>query len=330
MPPLVTTGTPDTRGVLGAPGTQVLVGGNSFQDQEEDGFRVTVGTWLDCATCIEATYFFVNQGSAVSFDQNTSPVIGRPFFNVTTGMEDVASVVLPGLTTGSIAVFQDSQLWGGEVNIRRKHICCKNFNLDLLLGLRYMELDEGLTINETISIVPTVPIIGGLGAVAQDQFVTKDRLYAAQAGVEGEWDCGCFFFNCRAKIAAGALMEEVAIRGQTTRVTTTPSTVPGGFLALPTNIGAHAKTRFSAAPEVGFNVGCMFTEHFRAAVGYNLLYWTDVARPGNQIDRVLNPAQLFPGSFGTAGPVVPARPAFAFKESDLFIQGLTFSLEFRF
>jgi hypothetical protein len=283
--------------------------------------------WLDQCSTIEVSYFFMNEGSGVAASTATNPVLARPFFNVVTGMEDAAGVSLPNLVNGGLQVMQDSQFWGGELNLRQKNLCGKHFNLDVLLGIRYLELDESLVANENLAIQPQVPIIGGLAAVSQDDFATRNRFYGPQFGVEGEWDYGPFFVNARAKVAVGAAVEEVAIRGSTQRAGTT---VQGGFLALPTNIGSHSQTRFSAAPEFGLNVGCMFTDRFRAAIGYNALYLTDVLRPGNQIDRGINPAQSIPGSFGTGGPALPARPSFAFKESDFYVQGLTVSFEVRF
>jgi hypothetical protein len=50
-----------------------------------------------------------------------------------------------------------------------------------------------------------------------------------------------------------------------------------------------------------------------------------VARPGDQIDVALNPLQLTPGPF-----IGPERPAFEFRDSDFWAQGLNFGLEYTF
>jgi hypothetical protein len=330
-PALVTTATPPATGALG-PGTTVLIGGNTFTNLTEDGYRLTLGTWCDCVTSIEASYFFANQGTSAFVSSSSFPVLARPFLNVNTGLEDAAQVAIPGLVSGSVLVLQDSQFWGAEVNVRKKHICNKHFNLDLLLGVRYLELEESLVINEDVAINPNVPVLGGLSALAHDAFATRNYFFGGQGGVEAEWDCGPFYVNARAKLALGATKEEVAIRGTTTQnVLGTTTVVPAGFLALGTNIGAHSRTQFSLAPEGGVNVGCIFTQNLRASIGYNVLYISDVVRPGNQIDRGINPAQGLPGSFGGAGgPAVPARPAFVFRESDFWVQGLSVSVEVRF
>jgi hypothetical protein len=62
----------------------------------------------------------------------------------------------------------------------------------------------------------------------------------------------------------------------------------------------------------------------RAFVGYDLLYWSDVARPDEQIDLVVNPTQIPPGNL-----VGVARPAPTGQTSDLFLQGLSAGVEVR-
>jgi hypothetical protein len=47
------------------------------------------------------------------------------------------------------------------------------------------------------------------------------------------------------------------------------------------------------------------------------------------VDRTINPTQI-PTSFGLGTLTGSARPAFLFQENPFWVQGLTFSLEFRF
>jgi hypothetical protein len=330
-PPLVTTGPADTRGILGLPGTQVLVGPDNFSSPEIDGARFTLGTSLGPCLSVEATYFFASEGGGAQLSSPGTAVLSRPFFNVVTGLQDVAGVSLPGLVSGGVGVLQDSRIWGGEVNFRLKMKCNNHFTLHGIVGGRFIELDEGLTVNEDLAILPTVPIIGGLGALAQDQFGTRNRFYGGQIGAEAEWDYCRFFVNLRAKLALGVEEEDSTINGTTHTINTTPpTTVNAGFLALPTNIGSQSRTEFAVAPEVTLAVGWVLTDKLRASIGYNFLYISEVLRPGNQVDIGINPAQGLPGSFGTGGPAVPPRPAFTFHGSDYWAQGLILGLEYRF
>jgi hypothetical protein len=61
------------------------------------------------------------------------------------------------------------------------------------------------------------------------------------------------------------------------------------------------------------------------------MYWNDVVRPGNQVDRSVNLTQnvvLDPNGVGTQ--VGPAQPAPLFDRSAFWAQGLTFGLEVQF
>ena len=99
------------------------------------------------------------------------------------------------------------------------------------------------------------------------------------------------------KLALGSTHSRVAIDGTTT--TTVPGTVPvtyaGGILAQPTNIGVYEQDFFSVMPELGVAVGYDLTCRLRVTCGYTILYWSKVARPGDQIDTELNPSQFPPG-----------------------------------
>jgi hypothetical protein len=44
----------------------------------------------------------------------------------------------------------------------------------------------------------------------------------------------------------------------------------------------------SFVPEAGIDVGYQLTRHLRAKAGYTFIYWTDVVRPGDQIDPTTN------------------------------------------
>lgn len=90
-PPLLTTGPViggAIPGILGAPGTQVLAGGDRDDGNPHHGFRVTAGLWLDdCRTHgIEANYFRIFPRSE-DFRVSSAevPVIARPFIDAVGG-----------------------------------------------------------------------------------------------------------------------------------------------------------------------------------------------------------------------------------------------------
>src|SRR5439155_16426377 len=112
--------------------------------------------------------------------------------------------------------------------------------------------------------------------------------------------------------------EAANIEGSTSLQTpTTTVTVPGGVLAVASNSGRNARNEFAAVPEVGVNLGWQLRPWLRANIGFTFLYWSNVLRPGDQIDRTINFAQVpSDPTFGLPGG--PRRPAFTFNETDFW------------
>jgi hypothetical protein len=332
-PPLVITG-PSDFSTLNSPGSRVLNGGTVDYDPES-GFRITGGFWLDdCHHIALETTFFTLGPNAKQFVDNSpvDAVIARPFFNQSTGMEDTELTSGPGLASGSILVRNTDRLWGLEENLRCNLCCDCTSRLDLLVGLRYVELDQGLIISENVMVGPAaiVPPAGSLGTV-YDEFSTRNQFFGGQIGFDYEKHWGDWFVDARGKVALGNTHEILKISGQQTLTPPggTTTTYNGGLLALPSNIGIYRRDRFTVLPELTLSVGYQFTENIRAYVGYNFLYWSNILSPGDQIDRVINPNQV--PNFPPSAPVTGAsHPLIPFKQNDFWAQGLNFGLEFRF
>jgi hypothetical protein len=105
-------------------------------------------------------------------------------------------------------------------------------------------------------------------------------------------------------------------------------TVPGGLLVVSSNAGVRAHDEFAAVPEFGINLGYQICKSLRAFVGYTFLYWSDVARPGDQINRTVNPT-LVPASRAFGTPIGPAEPSFTFQHTEFWAQGANFGVELR-
>jgi hypothetical protein len=103
----------------------------------------------------------------------------------------------------------------------------------------------------------------------------------------------------------------------------------GGYLTQPSNLGSRSQTQFAVIPGVDLNFGIRLTPWASVVVGYSFLYVSSVARPGSQIDHAINASQS-PLAFGPAPASSIASPALIVHDSDFWVQGLTFSLEFRF
>jgi hypothetical protein len=88
------------------------------------------------------------------------------------------------------------------------------------------------------------------------------------------------------------------------------------------------RTEFSVIPEAGLTLGYQVSRCLRVNLGYNVLYWSNVVRPGEQIDTVLDTNQI-PNFPGPATPAVVQRPRVPFNETNLWVQGITAGLEVR-
>jgi len=340
LPPLVTTspaGTPvAAAGVLGAPGTEVLFGNTNVNDGARSGGRLTTGYWFDPEqTCgIEASFFMLQsltQGFAAG--STGQAILARPFFNTATGLQDAELVTFPGIIKGTVAATASSgPLLGAEALFRRNLCSCcwggNGFRLDGLAGFRFLYLQEDLAIQENLtSTDPASKVPPGTLINLNDRFDTRNDFYGGEVGLAAEFFSGRWSLNLVSKLAVGATQSVVNIAGSTvvTEPGTAPFGQPGGLLAQFSNSGPHEGTRFSLVPELDINLGYQLTANCRITAGYSLLYWTGVARPGDQIDLAVNPNQL--------PPIVPGgdlHPVFPFHRSSLGAQGLSVGIAFRF
>jgi hypothetical protein len=343
LPPLVTTGPAASQGILGQPGTVVLFGGSAENFGQQSGARFTAGYWLDCeqTVALEGNLFFLGQQTVSSnASSNVFPVLARPFFEINPPSpgEFRQLTAFPGLFSGTVHASADTRLWGAELNARCKGCCgCfldSAYRIDWLAGVRYLELNDHVQVNEAIQfspgVLPNLPL-GGTGVVF-DSFGTRNQFMGGQVGTEIEFRHGCWSLDLKGKIAVGDTHETVNINGGQLLVSNAggSATFQGGLLALPSNIGRHTRDEFGVVPELGVQLGYYFTEHFRVFVGYSFLYWSNVLRAGDQIDRVIDVTQI--PNFNAPG-VIPAgqtRPAVLFRDTGFWAQGLNVGLEWHF
>jgi hypothetical protein len=343
MPPLVTAnpnaGVPPVPGMAG---TEVAFGGHSDGFNLRSGGKFTVGFGLPCLGDMgfETTYFFLaDRSSGASFASNGVPGLGRPF-RETGAVVFIAPTVpsptnlqaelvaLAGVVSGNVKVKTDNELWGLEANFRNLLTCGPNYRVDLLWGFRHLNLAEDLDITEDLTGLGGVLRGGSTSIGVSDRFLTRNQFYGGQVGLDGEYRFGRWFFGGTGKLAMGPMHQTVSIDGNTVfRDGANPGTESGGLLALSgTNIGRYNRDTFAIVPEAGLRVGFYFTEHWRAYVGYDVLYASSVVRPGDQIDLNVNSSYL-PRNGPRAGPPLPQ---FTYRTSDFWGQGVCFGMELRY
>lgn len=329
VPPLVATG-PASFPVafLGNPGTTILFAGD-VDPGTLSGVRLRAGLWLDaCHTCgLEASGFWLREKDhTTTFGSGQFPVLARPFTDVNPGGPNSEFLAFPGLSTGAATVRDTTQFCGATVAAR-----CPLWNecwgsIDGLAGLQYLNLKEELTVVETALGSPNNPFPGAANTrfVVTDTFKTRNQFYGAFVGVDGRTTYGCWTFDLTASLGAGCNRQTVEISGS--QVATPPggtaTVTTGGLLAVPgANIGRFSRNEFSVVPQVGLNVGYQLTDNIQVFGGYTCLYWTNVVRPGGQIDPVLDVNRI--PNFGGGPAATSNRPVVPFADSTFWAHGVS-------
>jgi len=340
LPPLVTTGVGNPlpaagdAGVLGQGSTRVLFGGENVLEDGFSGGRLQFGFWLDrCHTWAAAAEYFELGTRTASFDaaSNSNPILARPFVNVLNGLNDSQIVAYPNIASGGIRAEASSSLVGGGFHFRRQTNCnsgcgrgilcdgCSTFHsrTDGLFGYRYLQLDESVNIREHVNGIRPADSFQ-----INDRFRTFNQFNGFDMGISYERCRGPWSVDLLAKLALGNTRQRVDINGST--VINGGAAQVGGLLAQESNIGSYSRDQFTILPELGGRVGYQLTHNLKLKLGYTLIFWSNVVRPGDQIDLGVNPNQLPPG-IGN----VPARPEFVFRDTDYWVQGITFGGEFQ-
>jgi hypothetical protein len=318
-------------------GTVPVVGGGSINDEWRSGFRINAGFWLNACQNwgLDGSYFFLaKQSNSVTVASNGNPELGRPYIDPVgtpipplAGPGTYAEIVARAGVAGVFNATTSNELWGADLNVRKGLLIGCAWRVDLLAGLRYLDFQEDLQINEVSTAIGTVPSMTG---ILQDNFEVTNRFYGGQLGLVGEWRLGPWSVDWFTKIGIGNTEQSINTSGsQALIVGGVPAAAANsGLLAQMTNTGSFSHDEFSVVPEVGINLGWQATPHLRLYVGYNFLYWTNVLRVGDQIDPVLNvPSRPGPLLLQRV-PAVPPRPAVLFRDTDFWAQGVNVGLQF--
>ncbi len=341
-PPLVTTSLAGTAqvnaGVL--PNATVLFGGNNqILDDNMNGTRVRFGLWSANRPNggVEGELFGFGTQTQ-TFDQTSSgnPILARPFYNVVTGQQNSELVAFPNVLSGRVRVDATSKLDGAAVRFRRL-LCCNSrtglswfrcdavpvqTRLDCTFGWRYLQLRETLGITEDLTSLDN----NNPGTfLISDNFRTLNQFNGGELGVNWQGRRGYWSLDLLMRMGIGNTRQFVNIDG-TTSIPRTAAGTSGGLLAQPgRNIGTYDRNQFGMVPELGANLGYQLTQRMRLIAGYTFIYWSNVVRPGDQIDTTVNPNLLAPAINGNNF----LGPTFTVRETDYWVQGLSVGADYR-
>ncbi len=356
LPPLVTgnpLGTPAVEaGVIGVPSTRILLGDEAILDGSRSGYRLSGGVRLCDQVGFEADYFRLQDESANYHFSGGNQIIGRPFINlgplVPPVRWDTQLIDFPPNLTGHVNVHAYSEFYGAGGRLRFNlcetdrcvyDVCCdqgcdggcasccdatvgcaprtvRYSSLDLTLGYRYLNLNEGIHIGEHV-------VSASDEFDVHDWFDARSKFNGLELGIVYECCHDWYSFDAFGRVGVGANQNSVGING-VTAIDGVVQADPGGILAQASNIGTHDQTVASLMAQLGFNVNVCLTHHLSANAGYSFLYWGNVARAGEQIDKHVHPG-LFPPYTAVPG-TIGALPTH--KLSDYYAHGLNFGLTY--
>jgi hypothetical protein len=316
FPPLVTT---DDPGIL--PNATVLFGGGQLHEQARPGGRLQFGLWLDDCQCLGIGGRFVSIAEArnrYDLDSDNLAFFARPFFDADPAVSAQEAQVIanaPG-QTGALSLVTESQFLAADAFFRCLMLRNDYSRLDFLFGYQLGRLDENLIIETT----STNPDIGTLGV--RDSFLTRNEFHGGHFGVQGQYRRGFWGLEMMAKVGFGNMNQQAELSGATTG-----STQNSGLLVQQeTNAGTYQRDTFSYMHDTGIKLAYYPSEHIKLSLGYSLMFFSDVLRPGDLIDTSVD-SRLFPA---TSPPTGVARPAFEFHSNHFYAHGLNLGIECRF
>lgn len=335
-------------GAIGAPGTSVVSPSQLNFNNPSSGGRLELGAWLnaDRTFGIEGNGFVLQRQSSsflMSSPQGagTTQILGIPFFNLTTNAEDVIQISDPLFNPASISIVDRLFLWGAECNALSQLYCNSWFSLGILGGFRYLDLSETLDFNVASNSSPA-SIFPNDFFHSTDHFATRNQFFGGQVGGRAEVRVSRIFANVTGKVAVGPMYESVTANGTSTSSVgngAVVTTLPVGVLVQTSNTGKRSQNEIAVVPEVQVQLGVQLWRRFRLYGGYDFLYVSNVLRPGDQIDRSFNTANLpvgFLGALPPASTALPAafsqpfRPSLPLNTSNFWAQGVNVGLEVRY
>lgn len=314
------------------PGTELL-------DSERclgtfSGLRLSGGWWFsdDQLFGVDASWFYLDRRHSdfnASSDATGYPMLVLPFISNAPGTTGAYALPIstPGTSLGSIQISSALSLWGGEVN---GAVCLfrePGLEIVALAGFRYADLIESLNISSLSTDITTNP---RSVSYLSDGFNTRNQFYGGQVAGRVSWGGSMVSLDLTGKLAIGSTHNTIDIQGTSSQFgpNLPNGYFPNGFFAQPTNIGRYSGNKVTFMPSLEARLNLQLTPRVRTFVGYDFLYWSQVVRPGSQIDRTLNLTQS--ATIGTGTLNGPASPGPQFNRTDFWTHGVSFGFEVRF
>jgi hypothetical protein len=311
-----------------------LLGVAATLNEDRSGARLSAGYWFNEAHTlgVDASFFAVGGRTVTShFASQGNVLLARPFVNALTGQETAIIIASFAQQEQAAAHSQETNhLWGADADLRFQVLSGVGYCVSLLGGVRHLELDEKLENGVQVALTNPAQMAVNPFVNTSESFADRNYFYGGQVGTDAALWAGLASLQVLSKVAFGVNREVAGIDGSTVRLPGgVLTTQPGGGFALPSNIGRFRRNEFAVVPELGVTLGYQVSRHLNVTIGYSFLYFSNVLRPGELIDRTLNVTQA-PPPLGTGVLTGPARPLFPGKDTEFWAQGLNLGVRFSF
>lgn len=322
-PPLVTTDPANedstTAGVL--PDAEILYDGDSPNTQMRAGLNLDFGTYLnDCQNIGFGGRYFFFGGDEGNFSRNSgqNAILAIPFFSVDLGANSSLLLAHPDVggdvRSGSVAIRASNEIHGFDAYVKLLYTRTACGRIDFITGYHTSSVNDWFSLR-----MQTDGNQANNDVRLLDEFNTENQFHGVILGVMSEHQVCCLTLRGKARVSVGNMHQSVLINGSTTVNGVVDQNQPGGLFTAESNIGNYSQDQFCAVTETGLSLGYYITPRTQLTIGYNLMYWSNIVRPGEQIDTVVDDLN-----------VPPTRPTFQFNTSSFWVQSLTLGLNCEF
>jgi hypothetical protein len=220
-----------------------------------------------------------------------------------------------GTVAGQLILLTESEFLAADAFLRCLMLRTGCSRLDFLFGYQFGRLNESLVIDTSSTFGETSTLS------VRDSFLTQNQFHGGHFGLQGQYRWGLLGVEMMTKFGFGNMHQKVILDGSSTG--TSPNS--GLLVQELTNEGTHQRDVFSYMHDTGIRLAYYPTERVKLSLGYSLIFFSDVLRPGDQIDTNVDGRLFF-----VPPPADAARPAQQFRSTHFYAHGLNLGLECRF
>jgi hypothetical protein len=192
----------------------------------------------------------------------------------------------------------------------------RTFRLDAIGGYRFMRLIDSVDIRDDEMDVSNTSASQYTLYTNIDNYSAVNNFNGGELGLDALMTWGRWSLDVMAKAALGINNQDVQLFG----LQRVDASVTGGGITQGSATYDFSRNVFSWIPELTLTAGYQLTDHVKFTVGYDLIYWSGVARAANQINT--DPA--------TGLPTVFNPQTFTINQTCFWAEGIRLGGEIRF